>query len=127
MNEKRIILLVTRRMTDLDPFVRALQDDETVTLIQVPDHETAILQSGRIKPALAVIDGSMGDASALDLARRLLTVSAFIHTVILSDMDENLFHDQSEGLGVLAHFPSTPEPGHAQQLLLQLKDVMGGV
>jgi hypothetical protein len=126
MSEKRIILLVTRRMADLGPFVRVLQDDETLTLIQVPDPDAAVLKSAEIRPALAVIDGSMGDASSLDLARRLLTVNAFIHTAILSDMEETVFHEQSEGLGVLAHFPLQPGPGHAHQLLLQLNDVMGG-
>ncbi|MBU4316557.1 MAG: response regulator [Proteobacteria bacterium] len=125
MNTKPVILLVSSRREELEGFIQGLRSDDNINLNQVETPEEALkAASAQGPPALVVIDGSTVKESGLDLARELLKVNAFIYTAILSDMDEALFHEQSEGLGILAHLPSKPDSGHARQLLRQLGQIM---
>ncbi|MBA3029196.1 MAG: response regulator [Desulfobacteraceae bacterium] len=124
MNTKPVILLVSSRREELEGFIQGLRSDNNINLNQVETPEEALKTASAQEPALVVIDGSTAKESGLDLARELLKANAFIYTAILSDMDEALFHEQSEGLGILAHLPSKPDSGHARQLLRQLGQIM---
>jgi hypothetical protein len=57
---------------------------------------------------LVIVDQQVGPVSGLDVIRQLLGVNAFVHTAVLSDMDDAAFHEQCEGLGVLCRLPTTP-------------------
>ncbi|MBU4055745.1 MAG: response regulator [Proteobacteria bacterium] len=124
MDTKTVILLVSSRREELEGFIQGLRSDDNINLNQVETSEEALKTASAQGPALVVIDGSTVKESGLDLARELLKANAFIYTAILSDMDETLFHEQSEGLGILAHLPSKPDSGHARQLLRQLGQIM---
>jgi hypothetical protein len=126
MNIKPVILLVSSRREELNLFIQGFDSDGHVNLIQVDTPEEALKIASAKKPVLVVIDGSAGIDSGLDLAKALLKVNAFIYTAILSEMEETLFHEKSEGLGILAQLPSKTDAGHARQLLRLLGQVTGG-
>lgn len=67
-------------------------------------------------PALLVCGQNLPDLSGLELAGRLVWVNALVACAVVSDLDDEQFHEASEGLGLLAKLP--PNPGRAEAKLL---------
>ena len=40
----------------------------------------------------------------------IMLVNALVHTAVVTDMAEEVFHDAMEGLGILASLPPQPGP-----------------
>ena len=123
MGNPQIILLVTSRLDQLASFEKALRSDPAVELITIGTAEEAIDAAVRLVPVMAVVDQQVPGATALEIVQRLLSVNAFIHTAVLTDMDEALFHERSEGLGVLAGLPLRPDEKDAAGLLAKLREM----
>ena len=123
MGNPQIILLVTSRSDQLASFEKALRSDPDVELITIGTAEEAIDAAVRLVPVMAVVDQQVPGAAALEIVQRLLSVNAFIHTAVLTDMDEALFHERSEGLGVLAGLPLRPDEKDAADLLAKLREM----
>ena len=118
------ILLVSSRIEALRNFADGLRSETQNTVISVSTVQEAIEAVMRIVPVMAVIDHEVGDISGLDIVRRILKINAFIHTAVISDMEHEAFHEQSEGLGIVAQLPSAPGAQEARQLLSLLHDLM---
>ncbi len=74
-------------------------------------------------PHLVIIDEQFAGVSPLDLVKELLKINAMVYVALVSAMDEEVFHDATEGLGILARLPSPPGPGDADTLVEKLKKV----
>jgi DNA-binding NtrC family response regulator len=127
MDTKTVILLVSARKEELDPFIQGLQSGENVHLIQAETPEEALKTASSKGPAMAILDGSMGNDFGLDLAKEFLKLNAFINTAVMSDMDETVFHEKSEGLGVFAQLPLKPDGQHARALLFDFQKFLTGL
>jgi CheY-like chemotaxis protein len=55
----------------------------------------------------------------------LLRVNAMLNTVVVTDMDEETFHEDSEGLGVLGAVPALPVREDGEKVLARLKRILG--
>jgi DNA-binding response OmpR family regulator len=122
---QRTILVVTTRPGSLEPFITALGQEPGWEVVQVDSAQAGIDGVRCETPALVVVDQKVGTLSGLDVIRRLLPVNAFIHTAVLSELDDAAFHEQGEGLGILAKLPVTPGEEDARGLLARLRQ-MGG-
>ncbi len=123
MNTQQIILLVTSRKTQLEAFTDALRADPNVELITIDSAEASVEAAVRLVPVLAIIDQEVGGVSGMDIVQRLLEVNAFIYTAMLTEMDEALFHERSEGLGILSEVAFQPGQKDAIDLLTKLREV----
>lgn len=123
MSNRQIILLVTSRADQLAAFEQALRSDANVELITIGTAEEAIDAAVRLVPVMAIVDQQVPGGEALGIVQRLLSVNAFIHTAVLTDMDEAVFHERSEGLGVLAGLPLRPDSADAADLLAKLREM----
>ena len=123
MGNPQIIILVTSRLDQLASFEKALRSDPNVELITIGTAEEAIDAAVRLVPVMAIVDQRVPGGEALEIVQRLLSVNAFIHTAVLTDMDEALFHERSEGLGVLAGLPLRPDEKDAADLLAKLREM----
>jgi DNA-binding response OmpR family regulator len=56
-------------------------------------------------PRLAVIDTDLPDFEALKLVVEIMKLSAMTLTAVVTDMEEDDFHEASEGFGVLKALP----------------------
>ncbi len=121
------ILLVTPRLDSLQGFADALASDPGVRLEQAASGAAALEVVGRAAPQLAIIDAGLPDTAPLDLVRKLLMVNALINTAVVSDLNEDQFHEASEGLGILGRLPVNPGRDEAADLLGKLKAVLGGL
>ena len=130
MNDSRgektpqMILLVTTRSSQMRPFAEALGREIRMQMQTAGSAEEALDAARRNKIALAVVDERIGDISGLDLIKRLLEIDAFVHTAVLSDADEEEFHNRSEGLGILTQLARMPEEKDARRLCALLREVL---
>jgi ActR/RegA family two-component response regulator len=123
MSTRQIILLVTSREAQLKSFADALRADPKVELTTVDTAEASIETAARLVPVLAIIDQEVGEVSGMNIVQRLLEVNAFIHTAMLTEMDDALFHERSEGLGILSRVAFQPGQKDAVDLLAKLREV----
>lgn len=116
MNTSQQIMLITTRSSDFSDFVARIQSSGK-TVVQVATAQEAIDAVAKTAPAMAIIDDMVEAVSGMEITRRLLQINAFINTALVSDMDDDMFHEKSEGLGVLTKLPKTPGAVDAEALL----------
>lgn len=120
------ILIATAERSRLTKFADAMAVDPEIRVAWA-DSGTAALADATAHPPLAVIvDESLPDMEGLELVRRLLPINAMIFTAVVSGLPAKRFHEDSEGLGVLAQLPPRPTPSHAAELLGRLKRLTPG-
>jgi DNA-binding NarL/FixJ family response regulator len=114
------LLLVTSRPGQLHDLVQGIRSHPSVDLVIAAGLPEAVAALENAPPVLAIVDNRAGDATGLDVVRRLIKINAFVHTAVLSDADEEEFHHRSEGLGILTRLPLQPD----SQDLLRLFDAL---
>jgi hypothetical protein len=63
--------------------------------------------------------------TALELSRRLLKINPMINCALVSGLSAEEFHEASEGLGIMAKLPKQPGAKDANELIKNLKQIMG--
>ena len=119
------IMLVSTRQENLLSFTEALQADQDVRLEMFADPNFLLDQVRRQAPQLVIIDERIGEVKPLDLAMELLKINALVNIAVVSSMDEDAFHEASEGLGLLPGLPSPPGAVDAPELLRRLREMPG--
>lgn len=104
---KRSILLQTGRPHAFAAFVLELEQ-QGCAVVTVADAAACQESVRRQAPHLAVIDAPSQEQARQDVIG-IMRVNALVHTAVVTDMAEDVFHDVMEGLGILASLP--PEPG----------------
>lgn len=70
--------------------------------------------------ALVVIDEQLTDMSGLDLAKMVARQHPFVNCILVDGQPPEIFHEQTEGLGVLMQLPSPPEMADAKSIMTHL-------
>jgi len=120
------IVLASARPEALRAFVEALSSDPGVRLSHVATGARALDAVRTSAPHLVVIDSELPDTAPLDLVQELLRVNAMVNTALISPLADEVFHEATEGLGILGRLPLAPERGDAAALLQNLRKVLGG-
>ncbi len=115
------VLLVSSDDTSLFSLAEALEQHEDVDLSNVESGEDALRRVSETSFDLVVADRELGDMTGLELAGRLLGVNPMTHCAIVSPLSAEDFHEASEGLGLMAQLPISPDRGQAEELLKRLK------
>ncbi len=124
MPEKRTIVLVTDRPDQLKGFSQNLLQASAMQVHVADSAQAAVEAVGYTTPLLVVVDHPLGALSGLDIVRHLLAVDAFVHTAVISELDDAAFHEQSEGLGILCKLPVLPGEQDARNLIERLRRVL---
>ena len=53
----------------------------------------------------------------------IMRMNALVHTAVVSDMPEDVFHDVMEGLGILASLPTSPAAEDARRVTRLLTEL----
>ena len=117
---KRSILLQTGRPAVFAPFVAELER-QGGTVTTVPDAAVCIDCVQRQAPHLVVVDAPTQEQARQDVIG-LMRVNALVHTAVVTDMAEEVFHDAMEGLGILASLPTEPGADDASRLVHLLNE-----
>ena len=117
------ILIVTDRKALLEGVFTPLEDQRRCTIQWCDSPQAAAGAVGRRRPDLAVIDRQVSGQDGLALCRDLLRFDAFVNLAQVSDLDDESFHEFSEGLGLVGRLPETPAPADVNRLLEQLAQI----
>lgn len=114
------ILLASPRAGALAEFIAGLQE-QGARVETCPSGEQAVARARAGSPGLVVIDGDLPDLAPTRLVIELLKVNAMIPAAVLSPLSDAKFHEQTEGLGILARVPWNPDREDAATLLAALR------
>jgi len=73
---------------------------------------------------LAIADDQLADMTGLGFIKKLVSINPMINSALVSTFSPHEFHEQTEGLGILAQLPKKPDEKHAEDLLEQLKKII---
>jgi len=66
---------------------------------------------------LVVVDEKLGDMTGIEFIETLVSVDPMINCAAVSPLPSDEFHENSEGLGILAQLPVQPGANDAENLL----------
>ena len=119
------ILIAADKADRFEELARALDSVKNVEILWAHDDEEALGKATADSPDLVIVDEYLGQVSGLMWIRRLMGINAFIHTAAVSSQPQDVFHEASEGLGIMAHLPPRPGKFEAEQLLKTLNQLIG--
>lgn len=124
--KNRRILLQTPRPEAWEAFVAQLRHDGC-TVCMAATIDQCKEAARRDIPVLALLDPPSGD-HARAWVMDLMMIDAGMHTAVVTEMDEGVFHDAMEGLGILTPLPPEPTASDARRVLGLLEQVesLGG-
>jgi len=118
------ILLVSKRQEAIKGFIDALYAVDDVDLDVTASATDVLDQVRRQPPSLVIVDYHLEDMAPLDLAMELLKINALVNIAVVSTMNEDDFHEATEGLGLLPRIPSPPAAMDVTPLLDRLREVL---
>jgi len=114
------IAMVTRRANDLTLLKSSLESRRFE--VDVFSEDGAFLEALKIKNwDLVLVDGLA--FSFRELAERILEVNASTHLAAITNQDADVFHEQSEGLGMLCSMGAHPAASDVENLMQSLRNV----
>ncbi|PKN42731.1 MAG: hypothetical protein CVU60_05080 [Deltaproteobacteria bacterium HGW-Deltaproteobacteria-18] len=115
------VVILTGRRESLEDFVRGLGVD-----IDWAEEATDVLnRAGAGNWGGVVVDAMTPGMDYKAFLMDLLRVNAMLNTVVITDMGEDAFHEDSEGLGVLCAVPAMPTSEHGEQVVTRLRRISG--
>jgi DNA-binding response OmpR family regulator len=104
-------------------FAATLGECCSTDVLQVRSDADAVEAAREKKPVMVIIDQELGHLPGVELVPRLLQINALIHTALVSDQPEEIFHDRTEGLGILMQL----SPRLDRQEAVDLSERLSGV
>ena len=118
------IVIVSPQVERWKDFTAELGHRCNADVIEVRSDAEAVDAAREKKPVIMIIDQDLGDMPGIELVPRLLQINAMIHMALISDQPEEIFHDQTEGLGILMKLSPLPDRQEAVQLCERLSGVL---
>lgn len=118
------ILLVSKAPENLKSLEEALGSDSSVVIVKAETAEDALRIAREEKPQLAVVDSAISGTDPQKLIMDFMAVNAMMNTALVSAMNEDEFHEKTEGLGIMMRLPENPGPDEAKELLETLKGII---
>lgn len=121
------IILASPRVDQWQAFSDALRSGAQANVVKVRTGAEALEAAQTLKPMAVAMDAELDDFSGIELVRRLLQINAMINTALASDKPEEIFHEETEGLGILMKLSLLPTSAEAGRLAECLRQVTGAV
>lgn len=115
------VAILTNRRDILDDFAQGLGAD-----VEWIDNPSDILsRAASASWQLVVVDATRPGLSYKSFLVDLLAKNAMLNSAVITDLDEEAFHEDSEGLGVLCAVPVVPTREHGTVVAGTLKRILG--
>lgn len=94
----------------------------------IPVHKMDSLEAAQEKlkkqaPTLVILDLELEGKAMRDAVISLLMINAVVHSAVVSSMNEEDFHEYTEGLGIIAPLPETPSADDAKYIMTVLDEL----
>jgi hypothetical protein len=93
---------------------------------RLPGENIAVTQVVPDAPDLVVIDEHFNAGNSIDLIRRLIGMNAFLSIAAVSASAPEIFHEETEGLGVAMQLANPPTRSDADRVADYLSDKRSG-
>lgn len=74
---------------------------------------------------LVVVDENLQNMTGIDYVRQLVRNNPLVNTAVIGSLPDEVFHEATEGLGVLLQLPPHPREHDAVKLLAMLRKISG--
>jgi hypothetical protein len=119
------IIIASPDAVQLTEFSGALAAVSGLTVSHTASTTAALAAVADPKASLLVVDARISADEGKQLIRDTLMANAMINSAVLSDMPEEDFHENMEGLGVLMQLPLRPTKKDAQTLWERYQAIHG--
>lgn len=117
------IVLAGREHDVLTRFGAALCGIGLVGITQVDSAAATLKAVEACGIDLVVVGQSLVDTSPIDCITRLVRQNAMINCTMISAMEQDAFHEATEGLGILMQLPPNPSSDDAAVLLDKIESL----
>ncbi len=108
-----------------EEMMQALQEDRSVVIEQAGSGSDALTGLTNCSVELVVAAEQLDDMTGLEFARSLVLQNPMVTCALVSSLNDDDFHEASEGLGILAKLPPDPGELDAIRLLKKLRVISG--
>ena len=70
-----------------------------------------------------IVDEQLDDMSGIEFVKQLVKVNPLANTAIVGSLEDEAFHEATEGLGVLMQLPAHPDEKDGEALLAVLAKI----
>jgi CheY-like chemotaxis protein len=119
------LLLVGSGNDTFAKVAKALQENLSVEFKRAESGNSALDRLLKEPVDLVVAAEQLADMSGLAFAAKLVVQNPMVNCALVSSLDDDDFHEASEGLGILAKLPTDPDETQAAELLQKLRIIMG--
>ena len=117
------IVMVSPHVEKWKPFGDELGNRCRVEVIASRTGTQALDAAQEKRPVAMLVDQDLGDMPGIELVPIVLQFNAMIHLALVSEQPEELFHEQTEGLGILMQLPPLPD----RQTAVQFSECLMGI
>jgi CheY-like chemotaxis protein len=75
------------------------------------------------QPDVVICDEVLGDMTGLEFINKLLSIAPMVNSAVISGLDHDDFHEESEGLGIMMQLPLEPDRKSAIKLIEKLRKI----
>ncbi len=117
------IVLVGKDLTPFAGFVAELSARKGVDVAEVHSGSDLLEMVDSERIDAVVLAEELADGPALSFIEGLIKKQPLINCAMMSDMDPEDFHEETEGLGIFMQLPSCPEAKDAVEMLRSLQAI----
>lgn len=119
------IVFVAKNFSRFSVLVTRLRREQDVELIPVATGAAGLAQLKGKPLDLVIVDEQLDDMSGIAFVKQLVKVNPLANTAIVGSLANEVFHEVTEGLGVLMQLPTLPTEQDAEALLAVLAKISG--
>jgi len=117
------LLLVSPDQNVFNGFESALKEYDDTDIVRADSGAKALKIAAESGLDLVVVAENLGDMTGLEFAGRLLSVNPMINCAVTSSLSPEIFHEKSEGLGLMSQLSINPGQDEAENLLESLRQL----
>ena len=114
------ILSVVEEPGQVKFMLKALASKVDVNIVHANSAKFALERVSFQKIDAAIVSEKLPDSSGKDFIESLTKANPFIASAMMSSLEADDFHEETEGLGVLMQLPENPGPSDADALIEKL-------
>ena len=117
------IIFAAQNYAGFAALVDRLRQEPEIELIPVSTAESARKALSEHEVHLLIAAEQLEDCSGADCIRKVAMQFPLVHTALCSPLDEEAFHESTEGLGVLLRLPRQPGSVDAERILERMAHI----
>ncbi len=117
------IVLVAGDLAAFDDFIAELSATEGVDIIKLSSGSELLAMVESEKVDVVVLAEELGDGPALSFVEGFIKKQPLVNCAVMSDLEHDKFHEETEGLGIFMQLPISPGAGEALEMLKYLQSI----